>query len=158
MSVTGYGSSGLCTHSRRRSIQFGNIIFRPEERYAIFVPTDAKTGNVLTNHWTRLKSSIDGARCEWGTSPTFGAIAPGLVMVWLITLAVLSPEPPQENWHRRCLTEDMRVDGLRHQRASYYVVVAALVAGFVFMTPLTCGLEVGTDITDKIFSVFPGWR
>lgn len=52
----------------------------------------------------------------------------------------------------------MHADGLRHQRASYYIVIAALVLGFVSITPLTYGLEAGTGITDKIFNVFPNWR
>ena len=52
----------------------------------------------------------------------------------------------------------MHADGLRHQRASYYIVIVALVLGFVSIAPLTYGLEAGTGITDKIFSVFPQWR
>ena len=48
-------------------------------------------------------------------------------------------------------------DALLHQRASYYVVIAVLVLSFVFLTPLTYGLETGTGITDTIFRVFPGW-
>ena len=52
----------------------------------------------------------------------------------------------------------MRADGLRHQRVSYYFVIAVLVLGFFLLTPLTYGLDAGTGIADKIFSLFPGLR
>ncbi|MEN8762480.1 MAG: phospholipid carrier-dependent glycosyltransferase [Thiogranum sp.] len=52
----------------------------------------------------------------------------------------------------------MLTNGLRHQRASYYIVIAVLVSGFVSISPLTYGLEAGAGIADKLFSVFPGWR
>lgn len=51
----------------------------------------------------------------------------------------------------------IREGDLRHQRMSYYIVIAVLVSGFLLLTPLTYGLEVGTGITDKIFTIFPGW-
>ena len=48
-------------------------------------------------------------------------------------------------------------DDLRHQRASYYGVIAVLVLGFLILTPLTYGMETGKIIVDTIFSIFPGW-
>jgi dolichyl-phosphate-mannose-protein mannosyltransferase len=48
-------------------------------------------------------------------------------------------------------------DSLLRQRASYYLVIAALVLSFVLLTPLTYGLETGTAIADTLFRIFPGW-
>ena len=51
-----------------------------------------------------------------------------------------------------------RPGGLLRQRASYYGVIAVLVAAFVAIAPLTYGLERGTGVADWLFRIFPGWR
>lgn len=50
-----------------------------------------------------------------------------------------------------------RPDGVRRQRASYYGVIAAAVAGFVLMSPLTYGFTAGA-YSEWLVAVIRSWR
>lgn len=48
-----------------------------------------------------------------------------------------------------------RPGGLRAQRTSYYVMIAALLVVFVLLVPLTYGTQYGAGLDDKVFDLFP---
>ena len=52
----------------------------------------------------------------------------------------------------------IRDGDIRKQRLSYYLVIVALLAAFVVISPVTFGVQISVDLRDEIFQVFPGWR
>lgn len=48
--------------------------------------------------------------------------------------------------------------GEHKQRLSYYTFIAALIAGFLLIAPVTFGILGDSSVKTALFKVFPGWR